>query len=121
MEDRGQGMTDPLDEELAARQAKTVATKRKSSGDRWARLNQFVDSLMKDMTHAQRGTFVYMFRHERNGTVATSVRQIANGTGMDKSSVQRALTQLTQRGIVEVVKKSKSHGSPSIFRLNTDP
>lgn len=96
------------------------ATKKKKSGDRWARLNTFVDLTMRKITNSETSVWVYLFRHERNGTVDGSVRQIATATGLSIPGAHAALKRLIDRGLVEVLRKSRHHGEASVYRLHHD-
>jgi len=101
---------------LAQRAAKR---KRTASGDRWAHLNAFVDSAMKDITTlSELKVWAYLFRNEREGRVETSTRQIASCVGISANSANTALQKLREHGLVELLKASRSHGKASVYRLN---
>ena len=114
-------MTDPLDQQLAERQAKAKATKRKSSGDRWARLNSFVDISMREVTANESKVWLHLYRYERGGVVDASVRQIATGTGLHRNSTQNAIHGLMEKGLLEVLKRARHHGEATVYRLKSAP
>jgi len=100
--------------------ARLKPKKPKRSGDRWARLNTFVDITMKQLRNTESVVWVYLFRHERNGTVDSSIRQIAAATGLSVNGAHAGLRGLIDRGLVEVLKLSKHHGEPSVYRLHPE-
>ncbi|MEO1236624.1 MAG: helix-turn-helix domain-containing protein [Planctomycetota bacterium] len=93
---------------------------KRSSTNRWARFNQFVDVTMRKLKPSESAVWVYLYRHERNGTADASVRQIAEATGLHRNVAHRALQQLIELGLVEVLRLSRHHGEASVYRLNPE-
>jgi len=94
------------------------AAKRQRAAGRWALLNNVVDILMRDMRPAELKTWLYMYRNERDGVVETSTRQIAHATGLSTRHAHKAVSDLRERGLVEPLHLSTSHGKPSRYQLH---
>ena len=99
---------------------KPANPKRKASGDRWARLNTFTDLTMKKLNASQIKVWIFLYRHERNGTVDSSVRQIANATGLSRNGAHKALRKLIDSELVEPLRMSRHHGEASVYRLHPE-
>lgn len=73
-----------------------------------------IDSLMPDLVGHDRQpsaflVYLYLWRHTHDtggSRIQIALRDVAEGTGLSKRSVQDALTRLVKRGLVEVARES---------------
>jgi DNA-binding MarR family transcriptional regulator len=73
-----------------------------------------VDTLMPDLVRHDRQpsaflVYLYLWRHTHaagDPRIQIALRDMAEGTGLSKRSVQDALTRLVKRGLVEVTRES---------------
>ena len=73
-----------------------------------------IDSLMPDLVGHDRQpsaflVYLYLWRHTHGAggsRIQIALRDVAEGTGLSKRSVQDALTRLVKRGLVEVARES---------------
>jgi hypothetical protein len=73
-----------------------------------------IDTLMQDLIGHDRApsafvVYLYLWRHsvaERVATVQTSLREIAEGTGLSKRGVQEALGVLARRKLIGIARTS---------------
>lgn len=85
----------------------TTRTKQKppkrNAADRFAVLNAFVDFTAADLRRSELLVWLTLYRDTRNGTAATSQRDIANRTGLNRKTVERSVASLVRRGLLRVV------------------
>jgi len=70
-----------------------------------------IDVLMPDLVGHDRQpsaflTYLFLYRHRRDGGVAFSLTDIAEGTGLSRRAIQTALTRLETRRLVSVHRPS---------------
>ncbi len=89
---------------------------RKHSG-RFAVLNGFVDGVMGTLPRAAALTWVCLWRDTKpDGLARTAVTDLARRVGGDRRSVLRALRLLTDRGLLEVVRRGGLGRGVSAYR-----
>lgn len=104
--------------------AKTPAkgrAKGKAPG-RWAMLNAFTDDIAGTLTPAAVLTWLILFRDtKRTGTAKTGQTDLARRAGVSDRAIRAALTELEDRGLVEVVHRGGIHRGPSVYRVKLAP
>lgn len=78
--------------------------------------NYVIDVLMRDLVAHERSpaafvVFVHLWRHTHGASRASvhqSHQQIAEGTGLSKSSVQSAIRRLTRRRLISARRASRT-------------
>lgn len=90
-------------------------------GDRWATFNAFMDLIAPRLTLAERAVWLVMFRHARDGKCETTVRMLANGAAVSRSTAEIALRRLEASGLVWAIWKSKDKARASKYGINGQP
>jgi hypothetical protein len=113
----------PADSQAKAGQPTASASDKPQprKGDRWATLNTFVDVIAPRLTLAERAVWLVMFRHARDGKCETTVRMLANGAAVSRSTAEIALRRLEACGLVSVIWKSKDKARASKYGINGQP
>ncbi len=96
-------------------------TDRRSTGDRFAVLNAFVDAGMVKLSRVEIGTWLVLYRDTRNGTACTSMKSIATRIGCSKQAVTKALAKLRKAGLVLQVFRGGQDRGASIYRALPTP
>ncbi len=92
-------------------------SKRKSS-PKWAKLNAFVDLSLKDLTPAEVRVWVVLFRDLKpDGLARAGQADIARRAGLCVRAVGGAVRKLTDRGLVQVARRGRLNGGPSLYRV----
>lgn len=94
---------------------------RSDDAKRWARLNAFEDHIAPHLATAEQSVWHHIFRHCRDGTTKSSVRDIAANRGMDSKTASKALAHLIAVGLVWYVFKSSHKGDRSVFGMHLHP
>ena len=90
---------------------------RKHSG-RFAVLNGFVDARMGTLPRAAALVWVCLWRDTKpDGLARTAVTDLARRVGGDRRTVLRALRLLTDRGLLDVVRRGGLGRGPSAYRV----
>jgi hypothetical protein len=90
-------------------------------GDRWATYNAFVDVIAPRLTLAERAVWHVMFRHARNGVVETSVRMLAGGAAVSRSTAELAMGRLHRAGLIWPIWKSTVKSKASKYGMHPSP
>lgn len=93
----------------------------KGTGNRFAEINEFVDSTMADLPRAQLATWLVLWRDTRDGTVRTSVAQIAKRIGASRRAVSTALAGLRTRGLLTQIQKGGMNRGISVYHVHSQP
>jgi DNA-binding transcriptional ArsR family regulator len=88
------------------------------SGERWADLNQFVDLTIGELTRAEIGTWMYLFRHARNGLVTASYDEIGKRIKTGPRNVRRAIRSLKKMKLLTVAKKGGLNIGANTYRIS---
>lgn len=94
-----------------------VARKR----DRWATFNTFMDVIAPRLTLAERAVWLVMFRHARDGVCETTVRMLASGAAVSRSTAEAALRRLEASGLVWAIWKSRDKARASKYGIHPSP
>ncbi|RLS80166.1 MAG: hypothetical protein DWI03_00075 [Planctomycetota bacterium] len=111
----GQGATD------TAPAADATAQPAARKGDRWITFNTFMDVIAPRLTLAERAVWLVMFRHARDGKCETTVRMLANGAAVSRSTAEIVLRRLEASGLVWAIWKSRDKGKPSKYGIHAHP
>jgi len=86
---------------------------------RFVQLNTFVDSTMRGLSGSGQAAWIVLFRDTKPGGVAsTSVADLARRMGCAARTANRALKELKDRGLVEVVQKGAPGRGASRYRVH---
>lgn len=108
----------PPSDGVKARPArKSQASGPREHGDRFATINAFVDATMSTLPRAAALVWVALWRDERRGLARAAVSDLARRVGCNERTARRALATLKKRRLVEVVRRGRLHGGPSVYRL----
>ena len=88
-----------------------------ATANRFGELNAFVDCSMADLSRAELGTWLVLWRDTKNGTVRTSATDIARRIGASRRAVTDALSKLRKRGLLTLVHQGGFTGGTSIYRV----
>lgn len=92
-----------------------------AKGDRWQTLNQFVEVVGPRLSLAERWVWVTMFKYAQGGVCLTSVRRLAEGGGLSRSTVEAALRRLVEVKLVWPVWLSHDKSKPSRYGVHPNP
>lgn len=96
------------------------ASKRSAvTGNRFRELNAFVDASMADLSRAELGTWLVLWRDTKGGTVRTSMQDVARRIGATKRAVVDAVAGLTKRGLLTVVYRGGMRRGMNVYRVNS--
>ncbi len=90
---------------------------RRSTRDRFAVLNAFVDVGMVGLSRVEIGTWFVLYRDTRNGTACTDMKSIATRIGCTERAVKDAVKRLRKRGLLVQVFKGGINRGPSRYRV----
>lgn len=102
------------------RQAKEKPSRR-STGDRFAVLNAFVDAGMDGLSRVELATWLVLYRDTRNGVACTSMESIATRAGCSKRGVVKAIERLRRCGLLVRITKGSNLRGPSVYRVRPMP
>lgn len=94
---------------------------KRSAAGRFAVLNGFVDCSLADLSRAELGTWLVLYRDTRNGTARTSAEDIGRRVGTSKRAVLGALARLRKLGLLTRVYKGGLNRGPSVYRVHPLP
>jgi Helix-turn-helix domain len=89
--------------------------------ERFAVLNAFVDFALADLSRAEVGVWLVLYRDTRDGTARTSYDDLARRAGCNRRSVGRALRGLERRGLLKVVHRGGLRRGPSRYLVRGLP
>ena len=72
---------------------------------------------MADLSRAELGTWLVLWRDTKNGTVRTSATDIARRIGASRRAVTGALAKLRKRGLLRLVHQGGLTGGVSVYRV----
>jgi hypothetical protein len=91
----------------------------RSRSERFAVLNAFIDFALADLTSAQAKVWLILFRDtKRTGLARTGQADIARRAGLKVRMVRYALRSLEVQGMVDVVRRGRLSGGPSVYRVH---
>jgi hypothetical protein len=97
---------------------RTHARRRQRHYGRFGVLNGFVDGVMGSLPRAALATWVCLWRDTKpDGLARTAVADLARRVGGDRRTVLRALRLLTDRGLLEIVRRGGLGRGVSAYRV----
>jgi hypothetical protein len=93
-------------------------TRASKSEGRFAVLNRFVDVELRDLTRAAVAVWLVLYRDTKpDGTARTGQADIARRAGLTPRGVRKALAELNEAALVEVVRRGRLGSGPSAYRV----
>lgn len=89
--------------------------------NRWATFNSFVDVIGPRLTLAERAVWFVMFRHARGGVCETTVRLVAQGATVSRSTAEAAMSRLNRAGLIWAIWKSRDKSTASKYGIHPTP
>ena len=74
---------------------------------------------MADLSRAELGTWLVLWRDTKNGTVRTSMQDVARRIGASKRAVVDAVAELEKRGLLSVVYRGGMRRGMNVYRVNS--
>ena len=99
--------------------AKDKSKRTAVTSNRFRELNAFVDYSMTDLSRAELGTWLVLWRDTKNGTARTSMTDVARRIGVTRRAVVDAVTKLEQRGLLTVVYRGGMRRGMNVYRVQT--
>ena len=89
-----------------------------ATSNRFGELNAFVDCSMADLSRAELGTWLVLWRDTKQGTVRTSMADVARRIGASKRAVVDAVSGLEKRGLLIVVYRGGMRRGMNVYRVH---
>jgi hypothetical protein len=96
---------------------KASKAKGRTTGERFNTLNAFVDFSLAELGRVEIAVWLLLYRDTRDGSARTSVEDLARRAGCNRRSVLRAIRQLEQRGLLQIVYRGGFGRGPSRYRV----
>lgn len=90
---------------------------KRSTVDRFAVLNAFVDFTLRDLTRPDLAVWLVLYRDTKDGIAKTAQSDIARRTGLCDRTLRRSINRLTDRGLLSVVRRGGLRQGPSVYRV----
>ena len=74
---------------------------------------------MADLSRAELGTWLVLWRDTKGGTVRTSMQDVARRIGATKRAVVDAVAGLTKRGLLTIVYRGGMRRGMNVYRVNS--
>lgn len=87
------------------------------AGGRFAVLNAFIDTALRDLTRAEAAVWLVLYRDTRDGVARTGQTDIARRAGVSVRAVRTALGRLVRASLVEVVRKGGRGSGAASYRV----
>ena len=119
---KGCSVLPPMEPATTPRPTSTAKARTKPKGtqataNRFGELNAFVDGSMADLSRAELGTWLVLWRDTKNGTVRTALTDIARRIGASKRAVVDAVAGLVKRGLVSRIHRGGMNRGVSVYRV----
>ena len=88
-----------------------------ATSNRFGELNAFVDCSMADLSRAELGTWLVLWRDTKNGTVRTALTDIARRIGASKRAAVDAVAGLVKRGLVSRIHRGGFNRGMNVYRV----
>jgi predicted transcriptional regulator len=90
-------------------------TGKRSAGERFRLLNNFVDFTLAELTRAEIAVWMILYRDTRDGTAQTAYDDLARRAGCNRRNVGRAVRRLEQLGLLQVAHQGGLRRGPSRY------
>ena len=92
--------------------------KKRATGERFSTINAFVDCSLADLTRAEALTWFVLWRDTKDGTVRTSIADVARRIGASRRAVIDAVAKLRKRKLLTLVFRGGINRGVSIYRVH---
>lgn len=92
--------------------------KKRATGERFSTINSFVDCSMADLTRAEALTWFVLWRDTKDGTVRTSIADVARRIGASRRAVIDAVAKLRKRKLLTLVFRGGINRGVSTYRIH---
>jgi hypothetical protein len=93
-------------------------TTKRVSRLRFEMLNAFVDSGMADLSRAELGIWLILFRDTKRDSIArASLDDLARRGGMNRQTASRAVGRLARPSILQILRRGGLNCGPSAYRV----
>ena len=93
----------------------------KATSNRFHEINAFVDYSMMDLSRAEALTWLVLWRDTKDGTVQTSMSDVARRINASRRRVVDAIAKLTRRGMLEVLYRGGLKRGMNEYRVHPRP
>ena len=90
----------------------------KGTSNRFREPNSFVDCSMADLSRAELATWLVLWRDTKNGTVRTSMLDVARRIGTTRRAVVDAVAKLVGRGLLTVAFRGGLKRGMNVYRVH---
>lgn len=90
----------------------------KGTANRFRELNSFVDCSMADLSRAELATWLVLWRDTKDGTVRTSMLDVARRIGTTRRAVVNAVAKLAERGLLTVLFRGGLKRGMNVYRVH---
>lgn len=96
---------------------KPSSTKKQPRGERFTKLNSFVDATLAELSGAEAKVWLILFRDTKakTGTARTGQADIARRAGLSVRSVKNAVKSLRDKGLLKVRRRGRVNAGPSVY------
>lgn len=101
-----------------AAKTRTKSKQERSSGNRFAVLNDFVDFSMAGLLPTDALVWLVLYRDTKVGVARTAQSDIARRAGIGRRTVVRAVERLQKHGLLTVVRHGGLNRGPSTYRVH---
>ena len=88
-----------------------------ATSNRFGELNAFVDCSLADLSRAELATWLVLWRDTKNGTVRTSMTDVARRIGTTRRAVVDGVAKLEKRGLLIVVYRGGMKRGTNVYRV----
>ncbi|MFM9964459.1 MAG: transcriptional regulator [Planctomycetaceae bacterium] len=89
-----------------------------TTSNRFRELNSFVDCSMAELSRSEALTWFVLWRDTKDGTVRTSIADVARRIGASRRAVIDAVAKLRQRKLLTLVFRGGINRGVSIYRVH---
>jgi DNA-binding MarR family transcriptional regulator len=91
--------------------------KKKTTANRFAILNAFIDFTIADLRRSEMLVWLTLYRDTRDGIASSSQQNIARRAGLSRKTVERAIKSLAKRGLLHLVHLGGLNRGSSRYRV----
>lgn len=92
--------------------------KKRATGERFATINSFVDCSLAELSRSEALTWFVLWRDTKDGTVRTSIADVARRIGASRRAVIDAVAKLRKRKLLTLVFRGGINRGVSIYRVH---
>ena len=92
--------------------------KKRATGERFSTINAFVDCSLAELSRSEALTWLVLWRDTKDGTVRTSIADVARRIGASRRAVIDAVAKLRKRKLLTLVFRGGINRGVSIYRVH---